>query len=293
MIAVDWGTSNFRAFRLDEKGAILDRRSFPTGTLRVQGGRFAETLLAHVGDWISDGEDRILLCGMVGSREGWVEAEYVACPVGAGDLAAQVKAVPFTGAQVRIVPGVRGVDALGFPEVMRGEETEAMGIVKVQHGDALVCLPGTHSKWLKLLDGEILSFSTCMTGDVFAAVQQHTILKHNIRPDAAFTEAAFFRGIVRSADPGGLLHHLFSVRTLTLTGDLAQEACASYLSGLLIGHEVRTMTAQGEHVHLVGAPSLCALYGQVIVACGGTFTLEDADAAARGLATIGRSLRWI
>ena len=207
-------------------------------------------------------------------------------------LAARVKAVSMAGAQVRIIPGVIGTDASGFPEVMRGEETETMGIIGEQRGAALVCLPGTHSKWLQLQDGTIRSFSTCMTGDVFAAIKHHTILAHNIGPDAPVVEEAFLRGVRRSADPGGLLHHIFSVRTLTLTGDLAQEESGSYLSGLLIGHEVRTMMCSEDHVHLVGAAALCSLYAQAIVACGGTFTLEDEDAAARGLATIGRSLTW-
>lgn len=293
MIAVDWGTSNFRAFRLDREGAILERRSFPTGILRVQDGRFAETLVGHLGDWISAGDRRILLCGMVGSREGWAEAEYVRCPVGAGDIAGRVKVIPFEGAQVGIIPGVMGSDVSGFPEVMRGEETETMGIREEGREAALVCLPGTHSKWVQMRKGVICNFSTCMTGDVFAALQQHTILARNVRLDAPYAHAAYLRGVDRSKDPGGLLHHMFSVRTLSLTGDLEQEDAASYLSGLLIGHEVRTMISPEEHVHLVGAIPLCKLYAQAIGACGGSFTLEDEDAAARGLAAIGRSLTWL
>jgi len=295
LIAVDWGTSNFRAFRLDEAGTIVDRRSFPTGILRVPAGGFAETLVAQVGEWISAGERRILLCGMVGSRQGWVEAGYVACPVGIDDLASRVTRVPFAEAEVILIPGVSGEDVHSVPEVMRGEETEVMGMVAVHGKESLVCLPGTHSKWVHLRGHVLVNFSTCMTGDVFDALQQFTILAHTIEQDSGKLNddnRDFLRGVARSRDSGGLLHHLFGVRTLTLTGDLKQEASASYLSGLLIGHEVRSMISPGAHVHLVGAISLCRLYAQAIVACGGFFTLEDEDAAARGLASIGKKLQW-
>ena len=293
MIAIDWGTSNFRAFRLDDAGTSIDRRTFASGILRVAEGRFAETLRAHVGDWIGQGERRILLCGMVGSRQGWAEIAYLACPVTISDLARHVMHVPFADAEVLLVPGVKGTDADGLPEVMRGEETEAMGLRELHEGAALVCLPGTHSKWVRLKDRAIVSFSTCMTGDVFAALGKETILAHTINPDAPEDEAAFLQGVRRSRDAGGLLHHLFSVRTLTLTGALEQGASGSYLSGLLIGHEVRQMNPLKEHVHLVGAAPLCALYAETIRACGGSYTLEIEDAAARGLAAISRSLQWI
>lgn len=292
MIAIDWGSSNFRAFRLDDAGTIMDRRTFASGILRVAEGRFAETLQAHVGDWIGQGEHRILLSGMVGSRQGWTEVPYLACPVTTSDLARHVTHVAFDEAEVLLIPGVKGTDADGIPEVMRGEETEAMGIVEACEGAALVCLPGTHSKWVKLQDRAIISFNTCMTGDVFSALQKETILAHTISADAPHSEAAFDQGVQRSRGRGGLLHHLFSVRTLMLTGALQQDASGSYLSGLLIGHEVRQMNPHNEHVHLVGAVSLCLLYAQAIDACGGSVTLEDEDAAARGLAAISRSLPW-
>jgi 2-dehydro-3-deoxygalactonokinase len=175
---------------------------------------------------------------------------------------------------------------------MRGEETEVMGVLDICGGEGLVCLPGTHSKWIRLSDGTIISFITCMTGEVFAALRKCTILSRIMTSDVAVDSEAFLRGIVRSAEAGGLLHHLFSVRTLALTDQLKDQASASYLSGLLIGHEVRAVMAPGAHVHLVGAPQLCSLYAQAIQACGGSFTIEDEDAAARGLAAIGRRLSW-
>jgi 2-dehydro-3-deoxygalactonokinase len=292
LIAIDWGTSNFRAFRLDGAGEIIERRFFPGGILRVEDGRFEEMLLVQVGDWLKAGETRILLCGMVGSRQGWVEAKYVSCPVGISNLSNEVIKVPFTEAEVFLIPGVIGADYDGVPEVMRGEETEIMGILETHGGDGLVCLPGTHSKWIRLSEGKIVSFMTCMTGEVFAALRQSTILGRTMSSDVSVNNEAFLRGVARSADSGGLLHHLFSVRTLALTDQLKEEESASYLSGLLIGHEVRAAMPSGAHVHLVGDAQLCALYTQAIQVCGGSFTIEDEDAAARGLAAIGRRLSW-
>lgn len=292
MIGIDWGTSNFRAFRFGDTGKVIGRRSYPLGILKVQDGKFAETLQEHVGDWIADGERRVLLCGMVGSRQGWAEANYLRCPVKVDDLANAVVKISFASAEAMLIPGVMGEDSFGVPEVMRGEETEAMGIVDDCDGCGLVCLPGTHTKWIELRDRSIVSFLTCMTGDAYAALHKHTILSRLMDPEAAMDEASFIRGVARSADAGGLLHHLFSVRTLALTGDLKEYTTASYLSGLLIGHEIRAVMPTGAHVHLVGAVQLCKLYERAIAACGGTSTLEDEDAAARGLAAIGRRLEW-
>ena len=293
MIGVDWGTSNFRAFRLDSAGKVIERRFYPTGILKVQDGKFADALQAQIGDWIAQGETQVLLCGMVGSRQGWAEANYLRCPVTVDELAQAVIAIPFEGAEAMLIPGVIAEDLDGVPEVMRGEETEAMGIIDHCEDDGLVCLPGTHSKWIELRNCSILRFLTYMTGEVYAALRKGTILSKLMNSDTAIDETSFLRGVARSADGGGLLHHLFSVRTLVLTADLKEDSSASYLSGLLIGHEVRAAMPPGAHVHLVGAVQLCKLYEQAIVACGGTSTLEDEDAAARGLAAIGRRLKWL
>ena len=130
MIAVDWGTSSFRAFRLARDGAIVARVEAPDGILAVQDGAFAATLRAHVGAWLADGETRILLSGMVGSRQGWVEAPYLPCPAGAADIAAALVPIPFDGATLRLVPGLTDTDEGGTPEVMRGEETQIVGVLE-------------------------------------------------------------------------------------------------------------------------------------------------------------------
>jgi 2-dehydro-3-deoxygalactonokinase len=295
VIAVDWGTSNFRAFRIDAEGAVVARCSSPQGILRVGPGNFEEALRAEVGAWLQEGENHVLLCGMIGSRQGWVEAEYLRCPVGIEELAVSVVKVPFFGAEVLLVPGVMGPvmgkDAAKAPELMRGEETAAMGILE-DAGAGLVCFPGTHSKWIQLSDRRIVSFTTSMTGEVYSALCKCTILERTMTHGAATNEAAFRDGVSRSADSGGLLHHLFGVRTLVLTGQLKEEASASYLSGLLIGHEVRAAMPAGARVVLAGAAQLCGLYAQAIEACGGRATLAEENAAALGLAAIGRRLHW-
>jgi 2-dehydro-3-deoxygalactonokinase len=292
LIAVDWGTSNFRAFRLDAEGAVMARHSSPQGILRVDNGNFDGVLRAETGSWLAEGEKHILLCGMVGSRQGWVEAKYLPCPAGISDLAHAVMRVPFSGAEVLLIPGVIGSDGVGVPEVMRGEETAAMGVVDACGGVGLVCFPGSHSKWIQLNDRKIEGFTTSMTGEVYSALSRCTILERMMTAGASGDETAFHEGVARSADSGGVLHHLFGVRTLGLMGRLREEASASYLSGLLIGHEVRATMPDGSRVHLVGAAPLCALYAQAIKACGGEATVEDEDAAAFGLAAIGRSLPW-
>jgi 2-dehydro-3-deoxygalactonokinase len=292
LIAVDWGTSNFRAFRLDADGAILSRRSSSRGILQVEGGQFADALRSEIGEWLANGEDRILLCGMIGSRQGWVEAKYLPCPAGISDLADAVTQIPFAGADLRLIPGVSGHDLDGIPEVMRGEETQAASLLDSSADDRLVCFPGTHSKWIHLSGHKIASFITCMTGEIYAAVRSHTILGRIMTANNAVDNAAFLQGVARSANSGGLLHHLFGVRTLALMNQLKEEVAASYLSGLLIGHEVRAAMPTPTSVHLVGAAPLCALYAQAIAACGGSATVEEEDAAARGLAAIGRRLKW-
>jgi 2-dehydro-3-deoxygalactonokinase len=291
MIGVDWGTSSFRAFRLDTAGTVRERREAPLGILHVEAGRFAAALRGKIGAWLADGEDRVLLAGMVGSRQGWHEAAYLPCPAGAAELAGALADVPFDGAQVKLVPGLSDTDAAGVPEVMRGEETQLVGVLARIGARGLVCLPGSHSKWARIVDGRIAGYTTHLTGEAYAALRGHTILGRMMR-DGPTDWSAFDAGVTRAGDAGGLLHHLFGVRTLGLFGRLADAGAASYLSGLLVGHEVRAAVPAAADVHLIGAPELCALYARAITAAGGRPIEHDADAAACGLALIGGLARW-
>jgi len=292
MIGVDWGTSSFRAFRLGADGRVLARRAAPRGILAVEDARFAEELLRQTGDWIAEGESRVLMAGMIGSRQGWLEAPYLRCPAGAAEIAGALVRVPFEGAEVLLVPGLTDTDAAGTPEVMRGEETQLVGVLDEIGADGLACLPGSHSKWARIAVGRIDGYATYLSGEAFAALRGHTILGRMMK-DGPTDPAAFDRGLARAADPGHLLHHLFGVRTLGLFGQLTEADSASYLSGLLIGHEVRAaLPPGGGAVHLIGAAALCALYARAVAASGATAVTHDEDAAARGLARIGKNAAW-
>jgi 2-dehydro-3-deoxygalactonokinase len=289
MIGIDWGTSSFRAFRLDLGGQVRDQRTAARGIMHVQAAGFADVLRNEIGSWLGAGERCVLLCGMIGSRQGWVEAPYLHCPAGAAELADAVVTVPFDGAQVMLVPGLSDADAAGTPEVMRGEETQVIGVMPALGESGIACLPGSHSKWARISGGRITGYSTYLSGEAFSALRDGTILGRMMR-DGAGDDTAFDLGVARSADPGHLLHHLFGVRTLGLFGRLSENTAASYLSGLLIGHEVRDALPAGATVHLVGSRALCLLYRRAIKACGGTAVVMDENAAAAGLALIGQTL---
>jgi len=297
MIGVDWGTTSFRAYRLRGRD-VLDRLDAPLGILSVDAGRFGSVLHDAVGPWLADGERRILLSGMIGSRQGWVEAPYLPCPAAIADLARALMPVPFAAAETLLIPGLSATDSstdsAGVPEVMRGEEVQIVGALDMTRGEMEVCLPGSHSKWVHAAGGRVEAFSTHLTGEAFAALRDHTILGRLMRADAPADLEAFRRGVLRSGEPGGLLHHLFGVRTLGLFARLAEASAASYLSGLLIGHEVRGAAPldAARPILLVGAGALCALYAQAIEQCGGSAALAEADAAARGLALIGERAAW-
>jgi len=293
MIGIDWGTTSFRAFRIARDGTIRDRRASQRGIMNVPDARFAETLREEIGPWLAAGEDRVLLSGMIGSRQGWKEAPYVACPAGAAELAAALVDVPFDWGTVKLVPGLSATDEAGIAEVMRGEETQVVGVLAAIGGSGLACLPGTHSKWARVEDGRVAGFTTHMTGETFAALRGHTILSRMMREGPA-DGVPFDAGVRRSGDAGGLLHHVFGVRALTLAGRLAETDSAAYLSGILVGHEVRAALAgmAGVVVDVIGAPELTSLYARAISACGAYAERHDGEAAARGHALIGEHASW-
>ena len=243
MIGIDWGTTSLRAYRLDAAGAVRERRESAQGILSVPEGGFPAVLEAEIRPWLDAGEELVLLCGMVGSRQGWREVPYLECPAGPAEIAAAMEPLPFLGARrCFLVPGLSARGPDGVPDVMRGEETKLVGLLAEIGGaaSATLCLPGTHSKWARLDGGRVAGFATRMTGEVRAVLLAHSILGRLAEPARAPSDAAFGRGLRRSRERGGLLHHLFGVRALGLTGALAAAETDDYLSGLLIGHEVRS-----------------------------------------------------
>lgn len=281
VIAVDWGTSSFRAYRLDAGGAIVETRAAAMGILNVPAGQFSRILEQHIVGWI---ETPIVMSGMVGSRQGWIEAPYVKCPAGFDEIADGLQQVRWGDRSAWIVPGVSCRDPAGVPDVMRGEETQILGA----GAEGLICLPGTHSKWVEVKEGRIQKFATYMTGEVYAVLKQHSILGRMME-DGKTDTRAFADGVRRSAEPGGLLHHLFGVRTRGLMGELRPAGSASYLSGIVIGHELR---AQGtKSFGLLGAAELTALYQQAAGVLGMQTEVLDPNAAVRALARLGAMLR--
>ena len=289
MIGVDWGTSNFRAFRI-ERGQVTARIADGPGLLATPRDGFAAALRQAVAPWLAEGERQILLSGMVGSRQGWVEAPYLPCPADLSALAAAAVPVPFDAADVRLLPGLTANDPGGTPEVMRGEEVQLFGMMPETGPDATVCLPGTHSKWVAIAGGQVAGFTTHLTGEAFAALRHHTILGR-LMADAPPDPAAFLRGVDRAKEPGGLLHHLFGVRALGLFGRLTEAESPAFLSGLLIGHELNH-APEASSVHLSGAPALCGLYAAALERRGSKPIRTSPDAAASGLMRIAEHVRW-
>jgi 2-dehydro-3-deoxygalactonokinase len=283
VIAVDWGTTGFRAYRLDAGGRILESRSAPDGILSVKDGAFAQVLERHAGDWIAAGDHPIVMSGMIGSRQGWIEVPYAACPAGFGEIAAGARRVAWAGRQAWIAPGISCRSASGVPDVMRGEEMQILGALDaIGAGSQTVCLPGTHSKWVEVSDQRILRLATYMTGEAFAVLKAHSILGRMMR-DGADDSAAFEDGVRRSGQEGGLLNHLFGVRARGLFGELPDAAAASYLSGVLVGHEIRAAHRGDDPVRLLGTPPLCALYQRALAVLGKPSSLLDPDAVVHSL----------
>jgi 2-dehydro-3-deoxygalactonokinase len=288
MIGVDWGTTSCRAYRF--RGVdLVERREASLGILQVRDRDFASVLREITWGWRQNADDRIILSGMIGSRQGWREAPYVACPATLADVARQLLAVEFEDTPTRIVPGVRTTDSDGVPDLMRGEETQVFG---TGISDGLCCLPGTHSKWVEVRGGSIVGFNTHLTGELYALLRNHSILGKLLGAEEQDDEGVFETGVARSGDAGGLLHHLFGVRALGITGSIAPDQGSSYLSGLIIGHEVRAAAPVGRTVHVIGSQDLARRYARAIAACGGTPVIVDGDSAARGLARLAAAATW-
>ena len=285
-MALDWGSTSLRAYLLGEDGRILDRRAEPLGILQLPDGDFRGAFDRITTDWSSNSRPLpVIASGMIGSAQGWVEAPYVDLPAGADQLARQLAPVP--GTPLRIVPGLaqRGHSS----DVMRGEETQIVGALTLKPDIAggLVVLPGTHSKWVRLAGEVVREFTTYMTGELFAVLRAHSILGR-LAPTGADSDAgspAFARGVLaaqRSAD--GLAPLLFSARASVLVGDLPAEESLEFLSGLLIGDELRAGLAAGQTpAALIGDAALCARYVAAFEQLGITGVSILSDAAPAGL----------
>ena len=293
LIALDWGTTSLRAYLLGSAGQVLKVRTLACGIMQLPGtprlvagvrcsDGFELAFDAACGDWLDAQPGLpVIACGMVGSAQGWSEAAYRNTPVDVASLGQALHTVrSLRGVDVHIVPGV--IEQVGLPNVMRGEETQVLGVLQSfpQLDDCLIGLPGSHSKWVQVQDGNLVHFDTFMTGELYAAVCEHTILGRTQQRSAQFDPAAFDRGVqVALSSDGrlGPLSTLFSARTLGLTGQLSPTQQPDYVSGLLIGHELsalggalreRRAEAPMPAIILIGNSLLCERYQRALAACG-------------------------
>jgi 2-dehydro-3-deoxygalactonokinase len=290
-IVVDWGSSNFRAYRFGESGEIAERHQAEAGILTVRDGAFESALMREIGSWITP-KSEVLLSGMITSRNGWVETPYLDAPASITGLTAHaLTREASNGAQLRFLPGV--CNRHPQPDVMRGEEIQVFGSVGANE-DALVVLPGTHSKWVSVASGAIAGFSTFLTGEMFALLRQHSIIGRLIPAGAAeASEAAFLAGVRQgfSGGVGGLLNDVFSARAGALLGAFPPEEIAERLSGMLIGHEIRAGLASAGGAapvpRLVGEATLVARYRIAFSSLGLPCQTGPDHAAVEGFRRIG------
>jgi 2-dehydro-3-deoxygalactonokinase len=258
VVAVDWGTSSLRVARLDANGRAIAEREFARGILTVPPGGFPQAFDEACGDWMRAEGALAVICGMAGSQQGWKEAPYVPCPAGLADIAAQLAWIE--PGRIAIVPGLT-CEIDGTPDVMRGEETKALGALALLGAqDARIVMPGTHCKWARARHGRIEAFTTFMTGELYALMRSRSILARTMpEEDGDLDEEALCRGIDHAIRTGNLSHAMFSTRTLALFDRMPAAASPSYLSGILIGHELRSARFD-EPVVIAGAGKLTQRY---------------------------------
>ena len=269
LVAVDWGTSSLRGALINSEGIVLEKRAFPQGILQVAHGQFQHVFEQRFGDWMGAGT-LCLISGMAGSRQGWREAPYCPCPSGFEDIAQHLQWIEKD--RMGIVPGLSTWND-DTPDVMRGEEIQIFGALAAQQiQTAQFVLPGTHSKWAQVIDGKISAFKTFMTGEFYALLSQHSILAKTCLPDAPLKKEVFIEGVMQSQKPGGLLHHAFSARSLALFEKLNPAQSSSYISGLLIGEEIKSAKAdlkdQETPLFILGNSQLTQRYGFAMEALG-------------------------
>jgi 2-dehydro-3-deoxygalactonokinase len=286
LIGIDWGTSGNRAYRIDGRGNLLESRSGGLGLSAAKDRDFDTALESLVADW-REGASRdvpVLMSGMIGSRNGWMEAAYCECPFGVEDLSRTIVAVSGRAGPAHIVGGGSAVDARRHRDVMRGEEVQILGLEN-SAGSRLVIAPGTHSKWAILENGKIREFRTYMTGEVFALLKDHSTLGWLMadKTESAGDRAAYLQGVAEAAADPDLLHGLFNVRTRGLFRPGQPAELVSYLSGLLIGHEICCAVRRfaAEPITVIARPQLANLYNLALTGLG----MADADIADAGAVT--------
>ena len=259
-VAVDWGTTNSRLWVMDAGGQILKNIQGPFGMSRLKPEDFGRVLEESLNTLGIDEDVPMIICGMAGAAQGWCEAPYLTAPTQLEILGQKAVVVPNTRRGIRILPGVKQMNPAN---VMRGEETQIAGLLHESPDfGGTVCLPGTHTKWVRIADHAITSFETCMTGEQFGFFSETSVLSHSMTldgwSDSAFNEA------VRTAtrDPASIARRLFAIRAKMLIATQTSAEARATLSGLLIGQELMAVPhyRQGQPVTLIVVPTLCEIY---------------------------------
>lgn len=294
--AVDWGTSSFRIWLVDAGGEVLAERRSAEGMTVARETGFREILDGHLAAMQAPEGLGVVICGMAGARQGWVEAGYLDCPAPLDDLAARAIRVAHPARDIRILPGVAQRDA-DHPDVIRGEETQLLGLAREDAGAQTVVMPGTHSKWVRLEGTTLAGFSTHMTGEIFQALTSATLLKHAVEAAAGNRDHAAFRaGVAETfAAPAGWSSRLFEVRGRQLLFGADADAARDRISGILIGAEIAAGLAQGTGeapVRILASGRLADLYIEAFDLLGIGFAVEDADRAVLAGLTLAAGRIW-
>lgn len=277
-IAVDWGTTRLRAFAMTQAGDVLARGQSDKGMGGLSTAEFEPALMAIIAPWLSAGDiTQVVACGMVGARQGWIEAPYHAAPCTPIDC--DMTTAPSNDPRIK-VSIVSGVSQLGPPDVMRGEETQIAGFLALNPDfDGVICLPGTHTKWVRISAGEIVSFVTFMTGELFALLSEKSVLRHTVGADG-WDEDAFQEALSDAiSKPQHVSARLFSLRATSLLGDMPAPTARAKLSGALIGIELAGSRAYwlGQDIAVIGAAGLSNIYAEALKAQGATPILGAAQ----------------
>ncbi|WP_299483997.1 2-dehydro-3-deoxygalactonokinase [uncultured Roseibium sp.] len=286
-IAVDWGTTNLRAWALDSQDNIIAHRSSSKGMSSLEKDEFEPTLLELIGDLIRPaGKTAVVICGMAGSRQGWAEAPYKTTPCAPPALkdATTVRSLD-ERLDVRILPGIKQPDPA---DVMRGEETQIAGFLSENAGfSGTLCLPGTHSKWVRLQDGIVEHFRTCMTGEMFALLSARSVLQHSLSPKE-MDQTAFDEAVEQVAGrPQSIATSLFGIRAGGLVAGLSPQSARGRLSGLLIGAELAAVRDEFDlsAVILLGSDQIATAYQRALARLGHKSEVINAEATTlNGLA---------
>ena len=286
-VAIDWGSSNFRAYRVGPSGMLLDRLTTADGVANVEREGMVGVVDTVVSRW-PPAAHALFCCGMIGSSVGWTELPYLDCPIDPEEVARRMTAVTIGDHVLRVSPGLTCRSGDGFPDVIRGEEVLCLGAIRsvkrLREGQGLLCLPGTHTKWVAIRDGAVRSFSTSLVGELYEALSMSSLLQHHLKGDAEVSEA-FRLGVDYGASGGGLTRYLFSVRSRSVVGELAYEDGASFASGILIGNDVRDAMevysdlSVASPLVLVGEAGLCELYRAALEHLGRDATVTPAEEA--------------